>query len=496
MLNQRLQQKLLQKLSPQQILLMKLLQIPTVGLEQRIKQEIEENPALEVDAPEAQESDPLSDDENSEGDDDFKEDANEEVGSTEDDFDFDDYINEDEFGDYKTRVNNRSADDEYREIPFVSGVSFHELLQEQLGLRSLSEQQYNVGMYIIGNIDDSGYLQRSTDSIVDDMAFTQNIHSDKKEIEEVLTIIQDFDPAGIGARNLKECLLIQLKRKEKDCPSAALSLAIKIVNRFFNEFTKKHYQKIMKRAEVNEEQLKEAFDKILELNPKPGNSLSETSRTNHYIIPDFKIVNNNGDLELSLNSWNSPDLRVSNTYSGMMDDYGKRKKTKKQRETYSFVKQKVDSAKWFIEAIRQRQNTLYATMNAIMHYQEDYFQTADETTLRPMILKDIADMVELDISTISRVANSKYVETPFGTFLLKSFFSESMQKDDGEEVSTREIKKILQDIIGVEEKKKPHTDEYLSKLLKDKGYPIARRTVAKYREQLGIPVARLRKELG
>ncbi len=495
MLNQRLQQKLLQKLSPQQILLMKLLQIPTVGLEQRIKQEIEENPALEVDNPESQESDSLEEDENSQ-DDDYGEDGQEEITKTEDDFEFDDYINEEEFGDYKTRINNRSADDEYREIPFVSGVSFHELLQEQLGLRSLGEQKYQVGLYIIGNIDDSGYLQRSTDSIVDDLAFIQNIYTDKKEVEDVLGIIQDFDPAGVGARNLQECLLIQLKRKKRGHSSGALDLAIKIISRYFNEFTKKHYHKIMKRAEVDEDHLREAFNEILELNPKPGNSLSETTRTNHYIIPDFKITNNNGDLELSLNSWNSPDLRVSNTYSGMMDEYGRRKKTKKQRETYSFVKQKVNSAKWFIEAIKQRQNTLFVTMNTIMNYQQDYFLTGDETTLRPMILKNIADRVDLDISTISRVANSKYVETPFGTFLLKSFFSESMQKEDGEEVSTREIKKILQDIIEAEEKKKPHTDEYLSELLKDKGYPIARRTVAKYREQLGIPVARLRKELG
>jgi RNA polymerase sigma-54 factor len=496
MLNQRLQQKLLQKLSPQQILLMKLLQIPTVGLEQRIKQEIEENPALEVDTPEVQDEEMGSDNETTVDEGDYSEDGVDEFGNTDDDFEFDDYMNEEDFDDYKTRVNNRSADEEYREIPFVSGTSFHDLLQEQLGLRSLSEQKYEIGLYIIGNIDDSGYLQRSTDSIVDDLAFTQNIYTDKKEVEEVLDVIQDFDPAGVGARNLQECLLIQLKRKKNEDPELNLDLPIKIISRYFNEFTKKHYQKIMKRAEVDETQLKEALDIILELNPKPGNSLSETTRTNHYIIPDFKITNNNGELELSLNSWNTPDLRISNTYAGMISDFSNRKKTKKQREAYSFVKQKVDSAKWFIEAIKQRQNTLFATMNAIMYYQKEYFLTGDETTLKPMILKDIADMVDLDISTISRVANSKYVESPFGTFLLKSFFSESMQKEDGEEVSTREIKKILQDIIGSEDKKKPHTDEYLSKLLKEKGYPIARRTVAKYREQLGIPVARLRKELG
>jgi len=377
----------------------------------------------------------------------------------------------------------------------VSGVSFHELLNQQLGYRKMDEHKYQIGLYIIGNIDESGYLERSTDSIVDDLAFTQNISTTKSEVEEILGIIQEFDPAGVGARNLQECLIIQLKRKAKDETSPALDLAIKIIGRYFNEFTKKHYQKIMKRAEVDEDRLKEAMDIILELNPKPGNSLSETTRTNHYIIPDFTISTMNGELELYLNSWNSPDLRVSNMYADMVNQLGNQKRTKKQREAYSFIKQKVNSARWFIEAIRQRQNTLYLTMQAIMEYQKDYFMTGDETLLRPMILKDIADKVGLDISTISRVANSKYVQTPFGTFLLKSFFSESMQKDDGEEVSTREIKTILKEIIEKENKKKPLTDEHLKKLLNEKGYNIARRTVAKYREQLNIPVARLRKEL-
>lgn len=497
MLNQRLQQKLLQKLSPQQILLMKLLQIPTVGLDQRIKQEIEENPALEVDALENPETNDPEDLFSDNGDDSPDEDQQaEEKLDKEDEFDVDDYLNEDDYPDYRTQINNRSADDEYREIPFVAGLSFPELLQQQLGLRSLDEKRHQIGLYIIGNIDDSGYLQRSTDAIVDDLAFIQNVSTDKKEVEEVLSIIQEFDPLGVGARNLQECLLIQLKKKLRENPSQPLTLATKIIGRYFNEFTKKHYQKIMKRAEINEETLKAAMNEILELNPKPGNSLSETTRTNHYIIPDFKITNTSGDLELSLNSWNSPDLRVSNTYSGMINSLNRKKKTKRQRETYSFVKQKVDSAKWFIEAIRQRQNTLFTTMHAIMDYQREYFLSGDETKLRPMILKDIAELVGLDISTISRVANSKYVETPFGTFLLKSFFSESMQKDDGEEVSTREIKTILKEIIEVENKRKPHTDEYLKSLLNEKGYNIARRTVAKYREQMDIPVARLRKELG
>lgn len=496
MLNQRLQQKLLQKLSPQQILLMKLLQIPAIGMEQRIKQEIEENPALEIEGSEDQEetTDDLVDEKEV---DEFGDEIEPEITNDKDEeFEMDDYLDDDEIPEYRTRTNNYSSDDEYREIPFASGISFHELLQQQLGLRQLDDHKYSIGLYIIGNIDDSGYLERSTDSIVDDLAFTQNIMSDKKEVEEILSIIQEFDPAGVGARNLQECLLIQLKRKEQENDNEYLALAKKIVGRFFNEFTKKHYQKIMKRAEVDEEQLKEAMSLILELNPKPGNSLSETSRNNHYIIPDFTISNTNGDLELYLNSWNTPDLKVSSIYAGMINNLSQQKRNKKQREAYAFIKQKVDSAKWFIEAIRQRQNTLYSTMQAIMEYQREYFITGDETKLKPMILKDIAEKVELDISTISRVANSKYVQTPFGTFLLKSFFSESMQKDDGEEVSTREIKTILKDIIEAEDKKKPHTDEYLKTLLNEKGYNIARRTVAKYREQLNIPVARLRKELG
>jgi RNA polymerase sigma-54 factor len=495
MLNQRLQQKLLQKLSPQQILLMKLLQIPAIGMEQRIKQEIEENPALEI---EGQEDQPDSQDDfdNDNETDEFGDDIElDDFRDKDEEFQVDDYLDDDDIPDYRTRSNNYSSDNEYKEIPFSSGISFHENLQQQLGMRHLDEQKYQVGLYIIGNIDDSGYLERSTDSIVDDLAFTQNVMTTKSEVEEILGIIQDFDPAGVGARNLQECLMLQLKRKSRENPSESIELAKKIIGRYFNEFTKKHYQKIMKRAEVDEEQLKKAMADILELNPKPGNSLGETSRNNHYIIPDFTISNTSGELELFLNSWNSPDLRISNTYSGMINTLSQQKRNKKQREAYSFIKQKVDSAKWFIEAIRQRQNTLFSTMRAIMDYQYKYFLTGDETKLKPMILKDIAEKVDLDISTISRVANSKYVQTPFGTFLLKSFFSESMQKDDGEEVSTREIKKILKDIIESENKKKPFTDEYLKSLLNEKGYNIARRTVAKYREQLNIPVARLRKEL-
>ncbi len=495
MLNQRLQQKLLQKLSPQQILLMKLLQIPTVGLEQRIKQEIEDNPALEVDVADGNESDSFDEktdsdviNENSDTElDDFK--------SKDDEFDFNDYVNEDDVPSYKLKTNNYSSDEDRREVPFVSGVSFHENLQHQLNLRHLDELESQIGKYIIGNIDDSGYLQRSVDAIVDDLAFTQYVTASKAEVEKVLGIIQQFDPAGVGAKDLKDCLLIQIERKIVESPSYKLELAKRIIGRYFNDFTKKHYQKILKRLEITEDQLKGAMDEILKLNPKPGNSLSETTKENQYIIPDFTITNNGDKLELSLNSWNSTDLKVSSTYSNMMESISKQKKTKKQREAFSFIKQKVDSAKWFIDAIQQRQNTLYSTMKAIMDYQYDYLLTGDDTKLKPMILKDIAEKVNLDISTISRVANSKYVQTPFGTLLIKSFFSESMQKDDGETVSTREIKTILKEIIDSENKEKPYTDEYLTTKLKEKGYPIARRTVAKYREQLKIPVARLRKEL-
>ncbi|UBM62879.1 RNA polymerase factor sigma-54 [Candidatus Sulfidibacterium hydrothermale] len=493
MLRQRLQQKLLQKLSPQQILLMKLLQIPANELEQRIKQEIEENPALEADTFENQSED-FEGNKAEESPD--EPDIQESTDDLHDDFDVEDYYkSEDEIPEYKLQIDNRSRDEERKEIPFSTGISFHELLKQQLGMQHLDEKKRKIGEYIIGNIDDSGYLQRSVDAMVDDLAFMQNLEVKKEDVEEVLSIIQEFDPPGVGGRNLQECLLIQLKHKMKTEDSETLEIAYKILKRYFNEFTKKHYEKIMKRLNITEQQLKEALDVILSLNPKPGNSLGETSRTNQYIIPDFTITNNNGELELTLNTWNMPELRVSQTYSAMLNDLAKSKKRKAEKETFSFIKKKMDSAKWFIEAVKQRQNTLYITMKAIMDYQREYFLTGDETKLRPMILKDIADIVGMDVSTISRVANSKYVQTPFGTFLLKSFFSESMKKDDGEEVSTREVKTILKNLIENEDKKKPLTDEQLMKALREKGYPIARRTVAKYREQLGIPVARLRKEL-
>ena len=489
MLNQKLQQKLLQKLSPQQILLMKLLQIPSVALEQRIKQEIEENPALEELGDLEESVEDNSEEDDFEGD----EEQMEEQESKEDEFDLDDYLDDDEIPSYKLSANNKSADDDNKEIPFASGTSFRETLSSQLGLRSLDDKQFQIGEYIIGNLDDAGYLNRDLDSMVDDLAFTQNLEASREEILNVLKVIQDFDPPGVGARNLQECLILQLQRKEDDNPN--IELARHLLERYFNEFTKKHYDKILKKAGISENELKLALEIILKLNPKPGNSLSETTRSNHYVIPDFIIYNNNGDLELALNSRNTPELRLSRSYIDMLEAYAENKKNKRKKDAYMFVKQKIDSAKWFIDAIKQRQNTLYVTMKAIMDYQKQYFLTGDDRKLRPMILKNIAEIVGLDISTVSRVANSKYVQTPFGTFLLKSFFSESMQTNEGEEVSTREIKRILSDTIESEDKAKPHTDEQLTNLLKEKGYNIARRTVAKYREQLNIPVARLRKEL-
>ncbi len=486
MLNQRLQQKLLQKLSPQQILLMKLLQIPSMALEQRIKQEIEENPALEEAGSLENAENELSQDGDADGE--------TEYDSKDDEFDLNDYMDEDDIPSYKLSANNRSADDEHKEIPYASGMSFQDMLHSQLGLRRLDEKQIAIAETIIGNLDDSGYLQRDISAMVDDLAFSQNINVSDDEILEVLAVIQDFDPAGVGARNLQECLLIQLRRKDTgDKPT--ITRAIQILDHHFNEFVKKHYDKIMKKLRIDEEELKASLDEILKLNPKPGNSLSETVKTNQYVIPDFIIHNTNGELELTLNSRNTPELRLSRTYTNMLEAYAENKKDKQKKEAFMFVKQKIDSARWFMEAIRQRQNTLLLTMNAIMEFQRQYFLTGDETKLKPMILKDIADIVNLDISTISRVANSKYVQTPFGTFLLKSFFSESMQTESGEEVSTREIKKILSECIENEDKSKPYTDEKLTSILKDKGYNIARRTVAKYREQLNIPVARLRREL-
>ncbi len=493
MLKQSLQHKLLQKLSPQQIQLMKLLQVPTIALEQRIKEELEINPALE-EGPETEDGETAeeSQDEVSETENEFDENG-EPTEKERDDFDISEYIQDDEPY-YKLNANNTSPDEERNEIPLSVGNTFHELLLNQLGLCDFDDQQYLIATHLIGSLDDDGYLRRDIKSLVDDLAFSQNIISTEEAIAEILAVIQTFDPPGVGARDLQECLLIQLDRKKQSGPD--LTLARKIIHEYMDEFSKKHYEKIEKTLNLAPDELKRAVNEILHLNPRPGGSYSDEPRSSQHVVPDFLIFNSDGILELTLNSRNAPDLRISRQYNEMLEAYSKDSKTSKtSRDAMMFVKQKLDAAKWFIDAIRQRQITLIRTMDAIMNYQKDYFIEGDEKKLRPMILKDIADIVGLDISTISRVANSKYVQTPFGTFLLKSFFSEALSTDSGEEVSSREVKKILSDYIGGENKNKPLTDEKLMKLLNDKGYNIARRTIAKYREQLGIPVARLRKEL-
>jgi RNA polymerase sigma-54 factor len=485
MLKQKLQQKLLQKLSPQQIQMIKLLEIPTMQLEQRIKKEMEENPVLEDGGIEETETGPQDDDVTSDPND-----------KDRDEFTLEDYMEDDEIPSYKLSTSNYSKDDKREEIPFSVGSDYHDYLEHQLGLRTLDEKQHTLALYIIGNIDDDGYLRRKIDNIIDDVAFALNIETTEEELLDILRIIQDFEPAGTGARNLQECLLLQIKSKDLNDPD--LALAHTILKDFFNEFTRKHYDKIISRLNIADEDLKGALDEILKLNPKPGSAYSDPqNKDTAHIIPDFILENDEGDLRLSLNAKNIPELRISKTYADMLHhfNHGHGGPSREQKEAFSFVKQKIDSARWFIDAIKQRQNTLLITMNAIINYQREYFIEGEEVRLRPMILKDIADITGLDISTISRVANSKYIQTNFGIFPVKYFFSEGMQTESGEEVSTREIKKILQDCIDNEEKRHPLTDEKLADILKGKGYHIARRTIAKYREQLNIPVARMRKEM-
>ena len=487
MLKQRLQQKLLQKLSPQQIQMIKLLEVPTLQIEQRIKKELEENPALE----EGTENEEVPSTEE-----DGEEERVEENDKDNDEFTLDDYIEEDDIPEYRLQANNYSKDDEKRsEIPFAGASSFQEHLESQLALRDLTDKQKILGEYIIGNIDEDGYLRRELASIVDDMAFLQNVTTTEEELEDVLKIIQDLEPAGVGARTLRECLLLQLEKKDHSQP--ALKLAHSIIRDHFEEFSKRHYDKIIIRLGIAETELKAAIEQVLKLNPKPGGVYSDPfTKISQPIIPDFILELSEDGFDLHLNSRNLPELRLSSAYNEMLRDYSRGKSNKKEmKDAVQFVKQKIDSARWFIDAIKQRQNTLLLTMNAILEYQKEYFIDGDETKLKPMILKDVAEMTDLDISTVSRVANSKYIQTHFGIFPLKFFFSEGLQTDSGEEVSTREIKRILQDCIDNEKKRKPLTDERLTEILQEKGYQIARRTVAKYREQLNIPVARLRREI-
>ena len=509
MLKQNLSHKMLQKLSPQQIQLMKLLQIPTATLDQRIKEELEANPALE----EGEETDEIQqlikDSETSQAETPAEKEKEEEP-SRDEEFELDDYLTEyieDDPSSYKLKVNNYSPDEEDKTIPIAVENTFHEYLEQQLGMLKLAdEREVKIAQQVIGSIDDDGYLRREPSAIIDDLMFAQNIVAREEEVKSLLSKIQRFDPPGIGARDLQECLLLQLRTKfealegKSGSPEKTITLlALRIIEEYFNEFSKKHYQKLQRYLNITEPELKDAIDEILKLNPKPASGYGSGRRTTHYIVPDFIIVNREGELDLTLNSRNAPDLRINEQYKDMLKSYkvGRvvSKPSRQQKEAVMFIKQKIDSAKWFIDAIRQRQQTMYKTMYSIMQYQYDFFLTGDQKKLRPMILKDIADITGLDISTVSRVANSKFVQTEFGTKRLKDFFSESLQTNSGEEVSTLEVKKILTDIISEENKKKPFSDEKLKNILREKGYNIARRTVAKYREQLNVPVARLRKEL-
>ena len=487
MLGQRLQQKLLQKLTPQQILLMKLLQVPTVTLDQRIKQELEENPALEE----------LSDGEDIKSEDEFDDTYSESTADNSrdtDDYDFNDYLDEDDVNSYKLQTNNYSEDDEKKDVPLSIETTFQDNLIEQFQMLGLDDRLFQIGLTLIGNLDDSGYLMRDIDAMVDDFAFSLNIETTKEEITSVLCMIQELDPPGIGAHSLQECLLLQLKRKSDK--SDSIKLAIEILENHFDRFSKRHYDKIIEKLNITDEDLKDAINEVLRLNPKPGNSMDTSGKSSQYIMPDFFINNNNGVLELTLNNRNVPDLRVSQTYADMLHTYSDTKnKSSQQKDAVMFIKQKIDSARWFIDAIKQRNNTLYVTMNAIMNYQKEYFLEGDISKLKPMILKDIADIVGLDLSTISRVSNSKYAQTHFGTFLLKEFFAKTMSTDSGEDVTNNELKNILTECIENEDKTSPLNDDELQKILTEKGYIIARRTVAKYRELLGIPRAQFRKEI-
>jgi RNA polymerase sigma-54 factor len=493
-LGQGLHQKLLQKLSPQQIQLMKLLQVPTANLEERIKEELEENPALEMgEEDDAMDTETVKDEFETNEEEDY---TNEGEDSLDKDVDISEYIQDgdDEIADYKTKEDNYTSEDDNKTIPIKLETSFNELMLEQLNMLSLTDTEMLVAEQIIGSLDDDGYLRRETAAIANDLAFKQGLEVPETTIEKIIKDIQQFDPPGVAARNLQECLIIQLRKKEGTDKLA--TLAIKALSKYFEEFTKKHYEKIQRSLSLTNEDLKKLMVMITKLNPKPAGNIGDSSNAETYVIPDFFISSSNGKLELTLNNRNAPELKISEGYREMLRDYDKGSKNdKRQKDAVVFIKQKIDSAKWFIDAIKQRQNTLLLTMNAIMQHQYNFFLTGDETALKPMILKDIAEVTNLDISTVSRVANSKFVQTEFGTYRLKFFFSESLSTDSGEEVSTREVKRILNDIIEAENKNKPYSDELLTDMLQEKGYNIARRTVAKYREQLNIPVARLRKEL-
>ena len=482
MLKQQLQLKLQQRLSPAQIQVIKMLEIPTLELEERIRQEIEENPALEEGVEKSDDSDEQ---------DDFNEDFD-----TNDTPDFEEYMADDDIPDYKLIANNSSRDDKHEDIPFSAGLTFHEFLSDQVGLLQLTDRERSLMDYIIGNIDEEGYLRRSPESMVDDIVFQAGVETTDEEMKRLVREVQQFDPAGVGAINLQECLILQLERREQ---TPDVINARKIITNFFEEFSKKHYDRIIRSMAITEVELKEALNQIVKLNPKPGNAWSGNvlEKTFSTIVPDFIIENDEGTLTVQLNNSNVPELRVSSTYNEMFRDFtsNKENQSREMKDAVMFAKQKIDAARWFIDAIKQRQQTLIATMTAIVNYQREFFIEGDETYLKPMVLKDIADITGYDISTISRVSSSKYAQTEFGIFPVKFFFSETMLNDSGEEISTREIKKIMQECIDEEDKRAPINDDKLAEMLKEKGYNIARRTVAKYREQLNIPVARLRIEI-
>jgi RNA polymerase sigma-54 factor len=484
MLKQQLNLKLSQKLSPQQIQLMKLIQLPTQAFEQRVSQELEENPALEGGKDTTDNFDEF-------GDESMGQDEGNEVIET--DINVDEYLSDDEIPSYKLSANNYSSDDEEKQTPYAAGTSFNQFLLQQLSTYRMGEEEREIARFLVGSVDESGYIRREIADIVDDLAFTQNIYTDQQTVEQVLEKVQELDPAGVGARDLQECLALQLERRSA---SPSVELALRIVEEGFDQFTKKHYKKLLSKFDISEDELRDAIHEIEGLNPKPGGAYAGNTRIVEHVVPDFTIRIVDGELELTLNGRNAPELHVSREYTNMLQGYRDAKdRSKSQKDAVLFIKQKLDAAKWFIDAIKQRQQTLFVTMNAIMHHQQEYFLSGDERKLKPMILKDIAEKIGMDVSTVSRVANSKYVDTPYGTKLIKEFFSESMKNVEGEDVSTREIKKILEITIAEEDKRKPLTDEKLAKMLKEKGYPIARRTVAKYREQLDLPVARLRKQI-
>lgn len=491
MLKQSQQQKLFQRLSPQQIQIMKLLQIPTANLEERIKEELEENPALELGPPNDDDVYNLD-----KKDDEFEGNEDDVELSTDDNekIDLDDFLKlEDDSG--SSSYDYNSGEDNDRSTPGVMLEStFHESLLDQLTMLNLDERRQEIAKQIIGSIDDDGYLRREVYAIVDDLAFARNIQTTPEEVTELIDMIRDFDPPGIAAWTLQECLILQLNRIKPY--TFDVDNAKKILEKFFEEFIKKHYSKIQRSLDLTDDHFRNAITVITKLTPKPGAAYGSVNKAESYVVPDFFVYNNNGRLELSLNSRNAPELRISEGYMDMMKAYERgEKKDKRQREAVTFIKQKLDSARWFVDAIRQRQQTLFHTMQAIINIQKEFFLTGDESTLKPMILKDVANVTRLDVSTVSRVSNSKFVQTEFGTFKLKFFFSESLQHESGEEVSNREVKLMIQDMVNNEDKQNPLSDDRLKELLMEKGFNLARRTIAKYREQTNIPVARLRRQL-